>query len=403
MMSGVWTKSQIKVRDLTLFLLLIALITKEPLLFALCGGALFLLVFSLWWCKNALKGIKVEIGFTKKRLFPGDASTIKILITSKKSFLSSAIKLTINSTRGLEMDGLTLLENRTSDSFWYKVFPVKAGKTLMYEYKVNVKKRGAFHIYDLIIEIQDPTGLGKIIATKRVKSEMIVYPSFIETLPPKMNYKGLEGSHQVRRLIHDDLSFFIGSRGYKEGDPLNRIDWKATARAGKLHTKHFAYTTQKQLILIGNLRFQEKWWDGYDDIVIERVISIIAGLMNWCSLNGYSYEWMFNIRNPYTRQLYCHKSESDKKEFVRNLEKLARLKSYTMIPFEEVFVNLREKTYENLVFITITNFVSNEMEKEWMRQIQLGNEIWIIDPSKEQIRLYPYLLKKGEALLESKK
>lgn len=401
MMLNRWTKPQLTARNIMLGLFLMAMVTKEPLLFALSGGTLSLLLVSLWWCKQALKGIKVDVNFTKQRLFPGDCSTVKITIASKKSFLSSAIKLTLNTSRDIEIEGFSLVENRTSDSFWTKNLSVKAGKTIQYEYKINSDKRGVFYIYDLFIEIKDPTGLGKIIATKRVKSEMIVYPSMINSMPPNINLRGLEGNHQVRRLIHDDSSFFIGSRGYKAGDPLNRVDWKATARVGKLHTKQFAYTSQKQLILIGNLRTQEKWALGHDKEIIERIISVTAGLMKWCSSQGYSYEWMFNIRNPFTKQLYIHKSESDRKSFVHNLEQLARLKSYTMVDFQDVFAYLRDHAYENLVFIVITNFVSQDMKSEWKRQLELGNQIWIVDPSNEQIRLIPYLAEKGAVVLEA--
>jgi uncharacterized protein (DUF58 family) len=377
-----------------------ALVTKEPLLFTFSGGTLSLLLVSLWWCKHALKGIKVDVGYTKQRLSQGDFTSVKITVASKKSFLSSAIKLTLNTSRDIEIEGFSLVENRTSDSFWTKALALKAGKTIQYEYKVHSDKRGVFYIYDLFIEIKDPTGLGKIIATKRVKSEMIVYPSMIDSLPPNINLRGLEGNHQVRRLIHDDSSFFIGSRGYKAGDPLNRVDWKATARVGRLHTKQFAYTSQKQLMIIGNLRTQEKWALGHDKEVIERIISVTAGLMKWCSRQGYSYEWMFNIRNPYTKKLYIHRSESDRKSFVHNLEQLARLKSYTMIDFQDVFAHIREHAYENLVFIVITSFVSQDMKREWKKQMELGNQIWIVDPSNKQIRLTPYLAEKEAVVFE---
>jgi uncharacterized protein (DUF58 family) len=377
-----------------------ALVTKEPLLFTFSGGTLSLLLVSLWWCKHALKGIKVDVGYTKQRLSQGDFTSVKITVASKKSFLSSAIKLTLNTSRDIEIEGFSLVENRTSDSFWTKALALKAGKTIQYEYKVHSDKRGVFYIYDLFIEIKDPTGLGKIIATKRMKSEMIVYPSMIDSLPPNINLRGLEGNHQVRRLIHDDSSFFIGSRGYKAGDPLNRVDWKATARVGRLHTKQFAYTSQKQLMIIGNLRTQEKWALGHDKEVIERIISVTAGLMKWCSRQGYSYEWMFNIRNPYTKKLYIHRSESDRKSFVHNLEQLARLKSYTMIDFQDVFAHIREHAYENLVFIVITSFVSQDMKREWKKQMELGNQIWIVDPSNKQIRLTPYLAEKEAVVFE---
>ncbi|MFD2444453.1 DUF58 domain-containing protein [Bacillus sp. CGMCC 1.16607] len=398
-MSKKWTKLQTRVRDFSIFLLIAGMVTKEPVLFALSGGGFFLLLFSLWWCKYALKGILVNIDFTKKRIFPGESTTVKMVIQCSKLVLPPAMKLTMNTSKEMNIEGLTLLEETVTDRFWTRMFGIKPRKTLIYEYKVFPNKRGVYHIYEMLIEIKDPTGLGKIVAKKPVKAELIVFPAFIEALPPKANLKGIEGNHQVKRLIHDDLSFFIGSRGYQMGDPLNRIDWKATARAGKLHTKHFAFTSQKQLILVGNLRTQEKWYLGNDPIVIERVIGLMAGLIRWCTANGYPYEWMFNIKNPYTKQVYHHKCKADNKELVRNLERLGRLKSYTMMNVEDVFVHLRETTYESAVILVVTNFVTQQMELEWKRQMEAGNTIWVIDPSAEQIEVYPYLMRKGVAIL----
>jgi uncharacterized protein (DUF58 family) len=60
-----------------------------------------------------------------------------------------------------------------------------------------------------------------------------------DTLGPHQRVRGLKGGSRPRRLAGAGAELHQ-LRDYVHGDPLSRIDWKATARAGRLMTREFS-------------------------------------------------------------------------------------------------------------------------------------------------------------------
>ena len=60
-----------------------------------------------------------------------------------------------------------------------------------------------------------------------------------DTLGPRQQLRGLTGGARPRRLAGAGAELYQ-LRDYVRGDPLARVDWKATARAGKLVTREFS-------------------------------------------------------------------------------------------------------------------------------------------------------------------
>jgi uncharacterized protein (DUF58 family) len=60
-----------------------------------------------------------------------------------------------------------------------------------------------------------------------------------DTLGPRQRLRGLGGGSRPRRLAGAGAELYQ-LRDYVHGDPLSRVDWKATARVGKLMTREFS-------------------------------------------------------------------------------------------------------------------------------------------------------------------
>lgn len=60
-----------------------------------------------------------------------------------------------------------------------------------------------------------------------------------QTLGPRQRVRGLKGGARARRIAGAGAELYQ-LRDYQPGDPLSRVDWKATARAGKLVTREFS-------------------------------------------------------------------------------------------------------------------------------------------------------------------
>jgi len=97
-------------------------------------------------------------------------------------------------------------------------------------------RRGLYRVGPAVLETSDPLGL---VRRFRVDSEV----RFVTVLPRTVEIGhrwplGHRPIHEVpRRSLFEDPSRFLGVRGYRAGDSLRRIHWRATARSGRLQVK----------------------------------------------------------------------------------------------------------------------------------------------------------------------
>ena len=110
-------------------------------------------------------------------------------------------------------------------------------------YQVLAKRRGYYQLGPLVLETGDLFGLHR---RYRVASE----PNFLLVLPKTITLDGYDiasrrpiGEVVMTYRLFEDPTRIAGVREYQQGDPLSRINWRATARSGILHSKVYEPST----------------------------------------------------------------------------------------------------------------------------------------------------------------
>ncbi len=91
------------------------------------------------------------------------------------------------------------------------------------------------------------------------------------------------GERRGRNRIYEDPLRVAGIREYRPGDPLKRIDWKATARSGELRSRVYEPSAAQQLYLMVNIDTLEHAWEGYLTEDLERTVSTAASVAVWAA------------------------------------------------------------------------------------------------------------------------
>lgn len=114
-------------------------------------------------------------------------------------------------------------------------------KSLLYQLLCN--RRGYYQLGPLVMETGDLFGLHR---RYRVASE----PQFLMVLPKIVPLAGYDvsskrpiGEVRMTYRLFEDPTRIAGVRRYEAGDPLNRVNWRATARTGLLHSKIYEPST----------------------------------------------------------------------------------------------------------------------------------------------------------------
>ena len=155
---------------------------------------------------------------------------------------------------GIDVEGAsTAFDNVSSD-----------GSTEL-AYRLHTTRRGLYRLGPALAEARDPFGLIRRFHLEARADFLTVLP---RTLALCQGWPlGHKPIHQVprRTSLFEDPTRFLGVRPYRPGDPLKRIHWRASARAGgELQVKQF-----EPAILDGALLAMEMATDAYPDAAVD--------------------------------------------------------------------------------------------------------------------------------------
>jgi uncharacterized protein (DUF58 family) len=99
--------------------------------------------------------------------------------------------------------------------------------------------RGYYQIGPLLVETGDVFGLHR-------RYRILTEPHYVLVLPKVLPLEGYNlasrrpvGEIRLTHRLFEDPTRMSSIRPYQQGDPLNRIHWRATARAGQLQTRTY--------------------------------------------------------------------------------------------------------------------------------------------------------------------
>ena len=79
---------------------------------------------------------------------------------------------------------------------------------------------------------------------------MYVYPRQVDTARIQMICRAVSGMVLSRNRLYEDPFEFSGIRDYRKEDPMNRINWKSSARMGDLMVNQFDATTSVEVTVL---------------------------------------------------------------------------------------------------------------------------------------------------------
>jgi uncharacterized protein (DUF58 family) len=228
-------------------LLLLGMLTGANL-FAF-GASTFLIVFQLtrYFANRWSQSLEVERTVTKHELQLGESMSVGLKLRNTSGYIIPWLfaddvlpKLAISAPhRALEISGQPA-----------KLYFLGAHQNALMAYHVRALRRGYFQLGPTVLETGDLLGLQR---NYRIASN----PQYVLVLPKLIPLEGVQitsrrpmGEVHVQERAMEDPTQMVGIREYRQGDALNRIHWRATARTGTLHTRVFQPTCIQGAMII---------------------------------------------------------------------------------------------------------------------------------------------------------
>lgn len=214
------------------------------------------------------------------------------------------------------------------------LYSARAKKEDVFEYSVIGRRRGKYQIGPTETLFSDLIGLFSFHIAIDTKKEIIVYPNTYEVL--NFPYRSLQPSGPIKNTvpIFEAPSIITGMREYSHGDEIKRINWKVSARHGKLYVNNYQPSILTNTVLFLNLYdgdydFREKV--RYQEFAIETAASLFRELF----LIRQEFGFVTNCNLDDRDLVFIKKSGKGEYQYSDLLTNLAIIRANSSMPFSE--------------------------------------------------------------------
>ncbi len=231
-----------RARSIALLVVGLFLVLFMPFYVVQWTGYLILTVMGLSyaWSRLVRRGLRVEREESVLRAYRHQVVTVRIRIANGS--LLPLPWLVVNDQPGSLYTG--------EDNI--RLMSLRAGETTRLEYDIRAMSRGAYRIGPLLVRFTDPLGLYPVSITIPDEARLIVYPR-IHTIELPVRRGLPAGSITTASRIYEDPTRYRSVREYVAGDEMRRINWKASARLGALHSTEWLPTINVPVLVLLNL------------------------------------------------------------------------------------------------------------------------------------------------------
>ena len=113
------------------------------------------------------------------------------------------------------------------------------GEVHVLSYNVQFQRRGYYQLGPLLVETGDVFGLHRRWRVLTEPDFALVFPKIVPLEGYNLRSRRPIGEIRLAHRLFQDPTRMAGIRPFQQGDPLNRIHWRATARTGRLQSRVF--------------------------------------------------------------------------------------------------------------------------------------------------------------------
>ena len=237
------------------------------------GGA------SRLWARISLEEVTYTRTLSESRAFVGETIDVEIELANHKFAPVPWVEVReLIPQETLVVDGEARASGLPRTAALYRNTSLRSHQTLRWPIKLLATKRGYFRLGPTRLRSGDLFGFFPSERDFPQQDSITVYP---KTYP--LDDLGLTsarpfGEHGGGQRIFEDPMRVIGVRDYSPGDPLKRVDWRATARLGRLQSRIYQPSHEQSVIVALNITTLEQTWEGFDPVLLERTVSVAASI-----------------------------------------------------------------------------------------------------------------------------
>lgn len=337
----------------------------------------------------ALARVSYTRDFNKSSCYAGDTVEIVEVITNAKPLPVIWLRMESTIDASLQFHGVTGIdihqgEKSQHHKSFFTLFPYRR---IRRRHQVRCVKRGLYRMESVVMTAGDLLGIRTHSRKINLQANLVVYPAIIpmEEVPlPSHNW---QGDLSVRRWIVDDPFIISGVRDYRDGDGMNQISWKATARTGRLQVYQRDYTADQRLVVLLNIEVTESMWDTVtDEALIEKGITYAATIISNAISQGMTAGFGHNAHSlERTEATFRIPSHGGNEHLLTILEAMSRMQMKRKIAFHSMLDEELTEGSEKNDYMIITAHLTPIITDHIHRLRAMGHSVQVLSLEKDTL------------------
>ncbi|MBH8605542.1 DUF58 domain-containing protein [Thermoactinomyces sp. CICC 10522] len=245
-------------------------------------------------------------------------------------------------------------------------------------YRIRCLKRGYYFFEPVRCVLYDGIGLNEVHIDLPTDTRLLVRPQPMEEEFASFSLTELSGEYILYRWYHGDETRISGVREYTANDPYKQIDWKATAKTGKLMVKEYDTTSQTSIHVMLNLQSHDYFRLGIKKEIVDQQCRVAAAIFLKAQESGFPYGLFSNAAWSGPGVLKIEPNCSyDHLDFLLSL--LGKIKSFPSCPFSSVLKKYNDDNISKTNhLIILTSFWNKEITERIGSIIKRGSHVSVI-------------------------
>ncbi len=263
----------------------VAFLVRSPYMAYMLYAFLLLVVLSHITSRAWLSGLDCTRTLSADTVRQGEEVEIETTITNRRGWPIPWIFFEDHIPEGFPLRGDNL-----------RLAILMPGRSVTLRYALRCTRRGYHRVGPLLMESGDLFGLQKRFRTGVRQDYVSVLPTvaYIDTF--NISARRPQGPVRISNRVYEDPTRITGVREYVPGDPMNRIHWKVSARAGELYVRQYEPSSVLGATLV--LDLFTPWYQGEDGPSrMELAITTAASVAYLLQMSGEQVGLLTNARD----------------------------------------------------------------------------------------------------------
>ena len=238
------------------------------------GLLLLIVLWNRYYAAHWSRDLAVSLNFVQNHVYMGDQAQMTEQIENRKKLMLPILEVSFHLDRSLSFRSC---ENTSVSDFVYKrdIFALLGHQRITRKLTLDCTKRGCYRIDESYLTAFSMLHRQRFSLTCPADTELYVYAARVDVSDILVTCERLMGNIQCAKRLYEDPFAFASIREYTVTDPMNTINWKASARTGELMVNTFESTLTEKVMIY--LDLEDSAIIKYE-YLIENSISVAASL-----------------------------------------------------------------------------------------------------------------------------